>query len=730
MSISKMLNGVHFLGVIHSSMSREQVKKLLFIFLSVAGGVLIGPIASAQPCNFVGRPQFGGIEPPMVVDASCVDPDYNDKTMVIDSTNEKSLKLTDGSTIFYTEVWGHFPALRTQAQLPAGILQSPTTAKHSFFWRFPEKRVWRNRFFQQTYPLAFEVLNTLNNEFAFTNGGYTVSVVPGNPNVGYRVIAAAAKLAKVYANKFYNNKSRIYGYIFGQSGGSVQAMGANEGTTGVWDGIVPAVIAVDGLNSHSFMWDGLYALAIPEEKRQAIAKAVKPGSGRDIYATLTTEQRDVLDELLNGGFARVALEDMKFDVGSANQGGPRSFDSTYEDDFWSKPGYEGTNPPAYLTAAKVDGYATITAIMWDAKHTPTGVTFEAATMPALGSIGTSGLQFYVYSSDTKTRITSGNGYALNGKLEGNMLTLTGANDSLLLGALAPGVKIRINNRYLLAVAFYPRHSILDNGSPAYNQYRNADGTPKYVQRTIQTAYLGNIRASGGRRETGHLTVKTIVIENLSDPSSFPYVGGFYASQVRQAMGVSQTDNMFRIYYQQNANHGAYPFTLPPFNYRANLVSVGGILHQVLLDLIEWVEHGVAPLSSTRYRTDAMNQIVLPAKAAKRGGHQPVLRLTVNGGDRVEVGINQPVNLVGRIEMPPGAGYIKKYDWYLGGSDFKFEPATTLVKPQTLVNVKRTVSFPAPGEYIITLRTSGQRDSKTDAPGLTLENLERVTIIVR
>lgn len=478
------------------------------------------------------------------------------------------------------------------------------------------------------------------------------------------------------------------------------------------------------------MWDGLYALAIPEDKRQAIAKAAKPGSGRDIYADLTSEQRDVLNELLNAVFARIALEDIKFDVGSANQGGPRSFDSTYEDDFWSKSGYEGTNPPAYLTAAKVDGYATIASITRDAKNIPNGVTFEPATVPALGSIGTSGLQFYVYSSDTTTRITNGNSYALNRRLEGNTLTLTGANDSLLLGALAPGGMIRINNRYLLAAAFYPRHSILDNGSPAYNQYKNADGTPKYVQRAVQTAYLGNIRASGGRRETGHLTVKTIVIENLSDPSSFPYVGGFYATQVMQAMGARQADNLFRIYYQQNANHGAYPFTLPPFNYGATLVSVGGILHQVLLDLIAWVEHGVAPLPSTKYRADAMNQIILPAKAGERGGLQPVVRLTVNGSDRVEVGVNQPVNLVGRIEMPPGAGDIIKYDWYLGGSDFKFEPATILAKPQTLVSATRTVSFPAPGEYMITLRTSGKRDSKRDAPCLMLENLGRVTIVVR
>src|SRR5438128_9688521 len=188
MSVSKIFNHVLFLGVLHSSMLHAQVKKVLLVFLSAVGAVLIvvlmASTASAQTCKFVGGPQFGGIEPPLAVDAWCVDPDYNDRTMVIDSTMEKSLKMADGSTISYTEVRGHFPALRAQAQLPSGILASPTTAKHSFFWRFPEKRVWRNRFFQQTYPLAFEGLNTVDNEFAFANGGFTGGVLPGNPNVG------------------------------------------------------------------------------------------------------------------------------------------------------------------------------------------------------------------------------------------------------------------------------------------------------------------------------------------------------------------------------------------------------------------------------------------------------------------------------------------------------------------------------------------------------------------
>lgn len=681
--------------------------------------------AFAADCKFVGGPQFGGIEPPLTIDATCTDPDYNEKTFVVDSTQQLTLKLPDGSTVPYTEAKGHFPAIRSRTELPPGILQSPTTVGHSVTWRFPDKTHWRNRFFQQSYPLAQDFLNTVDSRFAFMNGGYTVGVTPGSPNVGYRVIAAAAKLSKAYANKLYENTGRIYGYIYGQSGGSVQMMGANEGTIGVWDGIVPVVIATDGLSTHSFLWDGLYALAVPEAKRQAIAEAVAPGSGRDIYAGLTGDERAVLNELLNAGFARLALEDMKFSVStvSLGAGAIQSNDPGYEDDFWSKPGYEGTNPPSYLTAARVDGYATIAGITRNVQDLPTAITFDPATVPALGSIGAAGLQYYVYAADGATRITDGDSRSLSGKLEGNTLTLTGTNGPNLLKALANGGKVRINNRFLLAACFYPRHSILDNGNPAYNQYKNPDGTPRYIQRTIQAAYLGGIRASGGRRQTGDLKVKTIVIEDLVDPASYPCVAAFYAGQVTRAMGTARANDIFRIYFNENSGHGSFAGPADAKSAVAT-VSISGILNQALLDLAAWVERGVAPPPSSRYSLDAMNQVVLPDKASERHGLQPVIHLMVNGKIRAEVGVNQPVHLVGNIEMPPGAGQVIQHDWYLGRSDFAYEPATK-------VSATRTVSFPTAGEYTITLRAYAQRDGAEDTTSATLlENLARVRVVVR
>ena len=225
-----------------------------------------------------------------------------------------------------------------------------------------------------------------------------------------------------------------------------------------------------------------------------------------------------------------------------------------------------------------------------------------------------------------------------------------------------------------------------------------------------------------------------MLENLFDPGSYPYVGGFYADQVRRAMGPAATDGIFRIYYQDNAPHGAFPTVQPgpsAAEQATKMASVGGILNQALLDLAAWAERGVPPLPSTQYSLDAMNQIVLAEKAAMRRGLQPLVALTANGAARVEVGLRQPVTLAARTEMPPQAGKIVQYAWYLGAPDHTFEPIVQLSKPRRALDVKRTVSFDAPGEYSITLRVEGQRNGLNAVNGTTLlQNVARVRVVVR
>ncbi|MDQ0691222.1 hypothetical protein [Arthrobacter sp. W4I7] len=411
----------------------------------------------------------------------------------------------------------------------------------------------------------------------------------------------------------------------------------------------------------------------------------------------------------------------------------RALDETYEDDFWSKPGYAGANPPNYLSAAKVDGYATITDIVRDAQGVPTALKFDPATVPALGSIGDRHMDYYVYDGEGTTRTIDRTDptnpvFSLTGVLDTttstlalpvntNVLSATVPNSSVLLDALDVGDKIRINNRFFLAQVHYPRHSILTNGSQGYDQYKEINGKAKYPQREVQIVSTPS-GSMGGIRESGNIKTKMMVMENLADANSYPYVAGFYQQQVEKALGKRKAQENFRVYYQEHGGH-------------SNTGIVQGIFNQMVLDLVAWAEQGVEPKPSSNWQIDSQTQVVLPQTAADRKGLQPVVHLAANGNERAEVGVLQPVNLSATIEMPPTTGKIIQYSWTIErkGAPAVTEPAKVLATPTNVVTASRPMNFAIPGEYVVTLNVVGDRNgvAGTSTP---LENLDEVRVVVR
>jgi hypothetical protein len=73
--------------------------------------------------------------------------------------------------------------------------------------------------------------------------------------------------------------------------------------------------------------------------------------------------------------------------------------------------------------------------------------------------------------------------------------------------------------------------------------------------------------------------------------------------------------------------------------------------------------------------------------------------------------------------------VVQYDWYLGGSPVTYEAPTVLPTPQPVVDVTRTVSFPKPGVYEVTLRAAAQREGVSDF-WTNMQNLARVQILVQ
>ena len=89
----------------------------------------------AAPCKFAPTRQIDkdtGVEPQLLIDGTCIDPDYNESTFVVEKTEQLTFQVPGGPLIPYTQVTGHFPATRTVDKLPVGVLQSPTTFQQNY----------------------------------------------------------------------------------------------------------------------------------------------------------------------------------------------------------------------------------------------------------------------------------------------------------------------------------------------------------------------------------------------------------------------------------------------------------------------------------------------------------------------------------------------------------------------------------------------------------------------
>ena len=709
------------------------------------GGMLAPSPAAAAECKFAPMGQINvdsGVEPLLLIDGTCTDPVYNERTFVVDKTEQLTFQVPGGPLIPYTEVTGHFPATKTLETLTPPVRQSPTTHQQNYIFRFPAKEFWRNRSMLQQHPTGG---GQVDKQLAFTNGALTVNWMSASaPNhvASHRHQAAANLVAKAYANQHYGNTARIYSYMWGCSGGGIVGMAGAENVTGIWDGVQPQCLGPSGVATyHSFHWQGLYTAAIPEAKREAIAEAAAPGGTGDIYAGLNEEEKAVLTEFISAGYPLQIIGGhfKALDMPLVDPVDIRVSDPTYEDDFWAKPGYAGANPANWLKAAKIDGWATITGITRDASGAPTLIQFDPATVPPLGTIGDAYLEFWVYTTDGQRRlidpaqplghfIENKRRFSLQGKFDhaAGTLTMTGSlpqrwgppipyvNSKILLDGLRIGGKVRVNNRFILAMYHYPRHSNIP-GARSHDQYRNADGSPKHPQRPdLSILARANYRTMGGRIETGDIKTKTMIMEGMADNLSWPLFNASYAEMIQRRIGTARANQMMRFYLHDNGSHttgGGEP----------------GIFHQSLKDLMAWAEQGVAPPRSTQY-TIRNGQVIAAPRAADRHGLQPVMTLTANGGARAVVGVNQPVALVGTVEMPPRAGQVVQYNWTVAGTA---DPVTNLEKPQPQASLNRTISFDKPGTYTVRLTVHGQRDGLVSPPDRTLlRNFKDVRVVVQ
>lgn len=614
-----------------------------------------------------------------------------------------------------------------------------TTVRFSFY--FPEPEKYQKRFFQNTHQLLTSENAPPNTiAFAIASGGYCVQSIPG-PNEairsvaesalgrdpalgGYRVNAAAAKYSRILASQMFG-EHRPYGYIYGGSGGAYQVIAALQNSRGVWDGGVPYVMGSADAIPNVFTVR-IHALQVLKKRFPQIMDAIEPGGSGDMYAGLDEEERGALEEATKFGFPPSGW----FDYPTMT-GGPLALvagyvpllDPTYVDDFWSKPGYLGTDPKSSIAAARIRHEATVVSLT----PGPAG-RIELSSLPT-GDL--TGADLFILSGAAAGKsvpMSAVSAAAGVGALVRAVPLSTAPSNTVALGfgadprvvhMIKAGDKVRIDNSWYLALQTYHRHQVPTPDLYAWNQFRKPDGSPRYPQRGVRIGPIGTFNGSGSL-PSGQFNGKMIVMQALADIDALPWQADWYRSKVLEA---GLADN-FRLYYVQHSDH----IGVVSGARSTHLVNYEGALQQIIRDLTAWVERGVEPPAATNYRI-VDSQVVVPQSAAQRLGIQPVVDLKANGGVRAAIASGESVTFTAEVEVPPGMGKIVAAEWDFDGQGI-YPQATEpgqLGKSKLQLQIMHT--FTKPGTYFPALRVASQRDGDFNTPFARVQNLGRVRVVV-
>jgi hypothetical protein len=398
-------------------------------------------------------------------------------------------------------------------------------------------------------------------------------------------------------------------------------------------------------------------------------------------------------------------------------------DPTFVDDFWGRKGYLGTEDSSlgeFFRESLVEYNDTVQEVIPGADGVPTSIVL--GKVPEGSPIG---LEFTILDGDQELGTFAG----LLDK-DDRSVYLYDENNKTTLSHLAVGTHLQIDNRWYLAVHTWHRHQIpsLDAGYYAYNKYlRTKNGSPRYPQRDVFLAPSISKSASGGSAHTGAIKGKLFVVDNLVDYDAFPWHADWYKKQVQKqvqkGLGDRFNDN-YRLYYNDHADHQMGPL---PQSLQTRLVDFTGIYEHLLRDLSAWVENGTEPPVASRYSIND-GQVAIPARAAERRGVQPVVELTVDGGNRSEVGVGETVLFRVRAEAVPGTGKIVSVEWdFKGTGEFV---VGELRKASKKVDMRVRHAYDAVGTFLPTVRVAVHRDGDTETLFARMMNLGRGLLLAR
>ncbi|MCP5400849.1 MAG: hypothetical protein H6917_00510 [Novosphingobium sp.] len=637
-----------------------------------------------------------------------------------------------------------------------------------FSYYFPPADQYEGRFFQHVTPVpgsenaAQEAPVDENNKigssidggayFVETNGGGRIDLTKGSnaladPTItAYRANAASAQFSRLVAGQVYGTNKRPFGYIYGGSGGAYRTIGSVENTQGVWDGAVPYVpgslMAIPNMFTVR-----MQALRVLRDKFPGIIDAVEPGGSGDPYAHLNEYEASVLKEIELMGFPMESwfgYRMMGLHGFAALYGGVAMADPTYFTDFWTKPGYLGHDRPELFEEDRIQFSTTIAEPITALEAHRLGLSDDPFASAQPGNVDTA---FKGTNEEAKRVVgfrlsdTPPPKYLLGGELVVSSGSATGERialntlqgDVVMLGVVNPqmvaqvaaGDAVMVDNSNFLAMETYHRHQVPGPDYPVWDQFRDGAGKPIYPQRPMIIGPIF-VQSTSGSKMNGKVDEKMIIAASLWDREAMPWQADWYRRRVEAYHGAEATDNV-RLYYTNHALHGdALPEQMAESP--ARIVNYVPVLQQALRDVAAWVEKGVVPPSSTQYEI-VEGQVVTPENAAQRKGIQPTVQLSVDGGERVEVGVGEPVTFTGVVTVPPGTGAIVSVRWDFEGSG-SFATGSPVPDKVQEITVSATHSYDTPGIYFPALEGVSQREGDKETPYARIAELGRVRVVVK
>jgi hypothetical protein len=573
---------------------------------------------------------------------------------------------------------------------------------------------------------------------------------------GWRASAEVARFSKHVAAQVYGEPPH-HSYVFGGSGGGRRSPLCLENAPEVWDGALPFM--ADGVvedfptSSRHRSAQGVAFSCMFNVQRLlgnqvfAVADAMAPGGSGDPFAGLTTHQREELANLYRLGYPRGDEITIGMPLGqiwawTSFADRLQDVDADYFRDFWGAPGFVGHDQPENVLPDLIDGVFEVSRVLTaqDVLDDPSygGPQylairgFAALMVQATGLAG--GVPMVVevkgvgdgYRLGAGVRITTGEAagrqlYAMN--VAGDLFLCDGMGEvsNQRFNGVRPGDQVHIDNHAFLAYCYYYRHHLMDD--PQFDFLR-VDGTPLFAQfPQIEHSPLMGVPY------TGHYEGKLMWVHHTHDASLWHPAGIIYDAAVRRAQGEQGHRRSFRQRWTENAEHGPAAM-VPSLPGRASstwLIDYGPVIEQCLKDLIDWVEDGVEPVSTAWEYADG--RVLLSPDADTRGGIQPVVRLTADGGSRAEVAVGRTVTFEVSAAVPSGAGTLVSLAWDLDGSG-GFELVDDEVDgSQAALTRTLTHAFDRPGSYFVSVRVASHRDGDRASISRHIPNLAQVRVVV-